>query len=837
MSLIRNAAKRWVWLSRRSPVPRVVAALAVTSCAAACLAVGGGAAVASSIVTGPGPVTPHAAAWRFGAQAQFGVQRLGSARRANTGQPAPGRPGNPAQARPGRRGRFVVLSGYPGDGIPAASPKTDTVYVPIQCTTSSCQTPSHVVDVINTAKCNTKIISGCRVVARARVGSGPTAAAIDSRTDTIYVTNFTSNTVSVLNGARCNARVTRGCRRPVATVKVGKSPLAAVVNPVTRTLYVANFAGGSVSVINAAACNAQTTRGCGRPARTVTDKAGPAWLDVDTATDTIYAANNGPNGASDTVSVINGAACNAHTGRGCGRAPATVTVGSNPFTLTVDQASDTIYVANFVNEFTGGSVSVINGARCNAKITSGCGRTPPAVPTGIGTGMVVVDHALHTVFAVNATDDTLSAINTRTCDSTVTSGCANRPPNLRATPVRGPGYNPFPIAFALIPRTGTAYVVSSGSANLLSVTSIRRCNATSTTGCRAEAPAVPEGEFLLSADPATNTLYGGNLTQPVIDVINSATCHTRDLAGCAPAAEIPVPDPAANVGAIDEATHTLYAADESPSGTVAVIDTATCNAEHTSGCGQHPPMIKVGAFPNPPVLNPATRTVYVSYGTTGNRVAVINAATCNAEDTSGCGQTRPVVKVGQGTFGLAVSTATDTIYAPSGADNTVAVINGATCNGTSHSGCGHLAATAKVGIDPFGAAVNDRTHTVYVANNAGGDSPGTVSVINAATCNGAVTTGCHRRFPTAATGNSPLLIAADARTGTLYITDFSSASVTILNGKRCNAEVTSGCAKATREQAVGSGPFGLAVNPHTRTVYIANGYLPGSISIFKATRR
>lgn len=100
MSLIRNAAKRWAWLSRRSPAPRVIAALAVTSCAAACLAAGGGAAVASSIATGPGPVTPHAAAWRFGAQAQIGVQRLGSARRANSGH---GRRGVPAtRLRPGR---------------------------------------------------------------------------------------------------------------------------------------------------------------------------------------------------------------------------------------------------------------------------------------------------------------------------------------------------------------------------------------------------------------------------------------------------------------------------------------------------------------------------------------------------------------------------------------------------------------------------------------------------------------------------------------------------------------------------------------------------------------
>jgi DNA-binding beta-propeller fold protein YncE len=166
----------------------------------------------------------------------------------------------------------------------------------------------------------------------------------------------------------------------------------------------------------------------------------------------------------------------------------------------------------------------------------------------------------------------------------------------------------------------------------------------------------------------------------------------------------------------------------------------------------------------------------------------------------------------------------------------MSVINGATCNGTDHSGCGHLAATVKVGPGPAGAVVNDRTHTVYVVNNANGDSPGTVSVINGATCNATIITGCSGPFPTAATGNSPLFIAADTRTGTLYVTNFSSASVTILNGTRCNAAVTSGCSRATREQAVGSGPGGLAINPRTHTAYIANGYLPGSMSIFRVTR-
>ena len=132
--------------------------------------------------------------------------------------------------------------------------------------------------------------------------------------------------------------------------------------------------------------------------------------------------------------------------------------------------------------------------------------------------------------------------------------------------------------------------------------------------------------------------------------------------------------------------------------------------------------------------------------------------------------------------------------------------------------------------------MNDRTHTLYVVNNADGDSSGTVSVINTATCNGTRTTGCHRRFPAAAVGISPLLDALDARTGTLYITDISSAQVTVLNAARCNARTTSGCRMASREQPVSSQPFGLAINPRTRTVYITNLFQAGSMSILAAIR-
>ena len=114
-------------------------------------------------------------------------------------------------------GGTVVLGGSPG--VPVANPQTSTVYVPVQCTTDFCQPnkPGHVLDVIDAATCNVKVTSGCRVIARAAAGAFPLAAALDQRTDTIYVADGTG-TVTVVNGARCNAHVTSGCAKPLATI-------------------------------------------------------------------------------------------------------------------------------------------------------------------------------------------------------------------------------------------------------------------------------------------------------------------------------------------------------------------------------------------------------------------------------------------------------------------------------------------------------------------------------------------------------------------------------------------------------------------------------------------
>lgn len=91
-------------------------------------------------------------------------------------------------------------------------------------------------------------------------------------------------------------------------------------------------------------------------------------------------------------------------------------------------------------------------------------------------------------------------------------------------------------------------MVNVGGASVLSVVSVSRCDATATAGCRAEAPGVSAHESLISADPATGTIYAGNSSLRQIDVLDGATCHAGDLTGCASVAEIPVGHPMANGG-------------------------------------------------------------------------------------------------------------------------------------------------------------------------------------------------------------------------------------------------------------------------------------------------
>jgi YVTN family beta-propeller protein len=173
--------------------------------------------------------------------------------------------------------------------------------------------------VIDGATCNATMTSGCgKKPLSVTLGQGSAnynvAFAIDQANGTLYVANWAGNTLSMIETASCNATVTSGCAQTPRAVPVGRGPDGIAVNPATHTVYVANVTDDTVSVLDAAICNATVSSGCSTPhTRLLRTGKSPRWVTVDQATDTVYV----PNGDDGTASVLNGATCNATVASGC----------------------------------------------------------------------------------------------------------------------------------------------------------------------------------------------------------------------------------------------------------------------------------------------------------------------------------------------------------------------------------------------------------------------------------------------------------------------------------------------------------------------------------------
>ena len=332
----------------------------------------------------------------------------------------------------------------------------------------------------------------------------------------------------------------------------------------------------------------------------------------------------------------------------------------------------------------------------------------------------------------------------------------------------------------------------------------------------------------IAVDPRSGTVY---LTDSVggLTLIDGTTCNASMTAGCTQIVRTG-PDPLGVATlvepsgiAIDETTGTIYIANR-VAGSVVVLDTRTCNATNVTGC-RPAAIVRLGqdALPGAPTFDPTTRTVYVPESGRG-RVAVLDARACNATDTSGCAKSPARVKTGSDPGTVAADSATHTVYVPNGADGTLSLIEARTCNGADTSGCGTKPATVKVGPSPRGVAVDADTGTAYLTR---GDST-TVSVIDTRTCNATAAGGCQlRRFRSGGQGE----IAFDPLTRTAYLTDYYGDAVTLLDTAACNATVREGCKRKPRRVRTGILPVGLALDRHTRTLYVAS---LGSVSLIRA---
>jgi DNA-binding beta-propeller fold protein YncE len=82
------------------------------------------------------------------------------------------------------------------------------------------------------------------------VGFGPLGIAFNPAYRAVVVTNIEDTSVSVIDAAACNAVVSFGCRFNQPKLAVGRAPSAVTVDPWAGTVYVSN-GDGTVSVIPA----------------------------------------------------------------------------------------------------------------------------------------------------------------------------------------------------------------------------------------------------------------------------------------------------------------------------------------------------------------------------------------------------------------------------------------------------------------------------------------------------------------------------------------------------------------------------------------------------------
>lgn len=337
-------------------------------------------------------------------------------------------------------------------------------------------------------------------------------------------------------------------------------------------------------------------------------------------------------------------------------------------------------------------------------------------------------------------------------------------------------------------------------------------------------------------NPKTLTLYVTNSGGNTVSVVNMATCNIRHPSGCARNWPVVAVGSIPLGLAVDEATDTIYVSNAG-NNTVSVINGATCNATNTSGCSHQAAAVHTGAFADAVAVDPVTNIVFVTnQDASPGTVSVINGNTCNGRHPVGCAnQPFATVRVGGGPSGIDVNPATNTIYVANTAEDsnnhplpngdTLSLINGATCKPNDKSGCAQVA-TVRVGADPANVTVVPATNTLYVANTYDNTSSltGTVSIVNGKSCNAIAPSGCSlQKPPQVPVGADPVSAAFDASSDKVYIPNENSGTLSLINAANCNATTITGCKDRPRTVAVGMKPAWAVVSTALDTIYVIDG--------------
>ncbi|HEY3947369.1 MAG TPA: hypothetical protein VGL78_19240, partial [Solirubrobacteraceae bacterium] len=180
--------------------------------------------------------------------------------------------------------------------------------------------------------------------------------------------------------------------------------------------------GDTLSVINGAKCKVVgqgRVRPCGYGARGASPRrrgGGPGHRHRYVANTHDGTSASGPG----TVSVVDGSRCNGTRPSGCASQPERhVTVGRDPIGVAVDPGNHSVYVTNPLDD----TVSVVNAKTCNRSRTSGCDTRPPTIAVAGAPSWAVVDAARHTVYVPDTVDNSVAVLGDLNCNAGSSVGC------------------------------------------------------------------------------------------------------------------------------------------------------------------------------------------------------------------------------------------------------------------------------------------------------------------------------------------------------------------------------------------------------------------------------
>jgi DNA-binding beta-propeller fold protein YncE len=622
--------------------------------------------------------------------------------------------------------------------------------------------------------------------AKVPVGSQPTGVFADERNHTVYVANFNDGTVSMIDSATCNGRDASGCPIVApSSVAVGGSPVDVDANPLTDTVYVANLTGlsafdertcnatqqsgcGAIGQAAVPPCDAEQFSWCG-----------PFSAKVDPAENTIYESDG-----TTTVWVFDGRRCEAGNLDGCSTdAPGVVTPFPQPgFEATISIVVDVPLHSLYVTYHKDDALMVIDTDRCNGRHLAACGALElREIHTGANPESVALDPTTQTLYTADEVDNTVSLIDATRCSADDARGCRPRAPEITIPGVPDSGAAAAPAAD---PANGTVYVPGPTAVTMIDSRRCNAwrsagCAATRPTVLARTHPTA------VAVDGLSHTVYIAD-AEGTIEVLDDRTCNASRQTGCASPATLAEPGKVPLAIAINSFTHTIYAATVTPGGgprSVSVFDAATCNAGRRDGCDQTAAHVALAGDGSADLaINRSTNTLYAA-SFVGNTVYVIDGATCDATDTSGCGKAPATVTLTStgsadaNPVGIAVVEATNTVYTADLSDGefpgSASVIDGATCNGRDTSGCGQTPATAPTGFGTRDIAVDPTTHAVYTTN----DEDTSVTMIDGDTCRSGRTDGCAHTITRPIVGDYPRAIGLAPTVRTAYVADQQGVSV------------------------------------------------------------